>query len=265
VVPTSPGGVAEADVAVFGTEGVAADGAGAIGGGWAVAGAEGAAVEDGGVMLSSGGLAPALGAGAIAPVFTPAPVADVDVTERSGEAATVVERVARWRTVVVLAGVVATSCVAVVCVVMAAGGVSGGGVVLAASVPAFGVIAVAGVEPAGTPGVIWAMPELERVAYQPAAASAASTSTPTTIAAGAIEPRRAGAVRGGATIGSPVGLIASSRSKSASVAAAPVAIGALGRARAPRRRRLLLSQIGVGANIEASASVFAGSFPGPRV
>ena len=108
MVPTSPGGVAEADVAVSGTEDVAADGAGAIGGGWAVAGAEGAAVEDGGVMLSSGGLAPALGAGAIALAFTPAPVADVDVTERSGEAATVDERVARWRTVVVLAGVVAT-------------------------------------------------------------------------------------------------------------------------------------------------------------
>ncbi|MDB5494947.1 MAG: hypothetical protein JWP86_2284 [Phenylobacterium sp.] len=102
-----------------------------------------------------------------------------------------------------------------------------------------------------TPGVMAV--SAGRVAYQPAAASAASAIRPTAIAAGATEPLRRTTVRFGATNGaSPSAPNVASRAASSSVtgAAAELLTVAL---RAPRRLRPR-SQDGIGANIGVSES-----------
>lgn len=143
---------------------------------------------------------------------------------------------------VVVDGVVAVVSAALdggVLAAMALGPVLAGGAV---------AMAVAGV----APGVI--VLSAGRVAYQPAAASAASAIKPTAIAAGATEPLRRTTVRVcGATKGaSPSALIAVSRPTLSLVIGAAAELLTSAR-RAPRRLRPR-SQDGIGANMGVSDS-----------
>jgi hypothetical protein len=273
-------GVGEGVVGVAVTGGVTAVVGPAAGGGAAVCGTDGTAPA--GVWVAVTGGATGVTA-TVAPVFTPAPVALREVTDRSGVATTLV----RWRTtgsaeairvVVVVERVVAVWVAAVW--VAAGAAASAGGVFAARLAPPALVVEVEATEVAGAafgpPGVRTVSPG--RVAYQPAAARAAMATRPTTTAAGAMERSRRTVVRrpGVATkASSPFGLIAVSRVASsvmtrsaAKPPAAPViaALVVAGSARAvssgssrnmlrrAARFFLLRSHIGVGANMLDSDS-----------